>query len=211
MQIFTKKSYFNYNKYDDKSLINLAKNGNTIARDFLINRYKRIVKYKARVYFLIGAETEDIIQEGMIGLYKAFQNYDDRKLASFRVFAEICISRQIKTAIKRASRKKHKPLNYGISLSQAIADTKYCDNRTLWDIVGDIHINDPVQVFLDREKYRELTIKINTILSNLERKVLEAYIEGKSYRDIAQEIRKNYKCVDNSLQRIKKKIDFVLN
>ncbi|MDD3655361.1 MAG: RNA polymerase sporulation sigma factor SigH [Atribacterota bacterium] len=206
--IFKETPFIIYEKYDDRLLVNLANNGNVLAEHYLINRYKRLVKTKARAYFLIGADTEDIIQEGMIGLYKALQNYDNSKLTSFRVFAEICISRQIITAIKKASRKKHKPLNCCISLNQPIENVEYCD-RTLIDIIDDLNISDPMNIFLSRERLQELKIILNNLLSNLERKVLEAYLDGKTYRDIALKLKKSSKCVDNAIQRIKKKIDLI--
>lgn len=198
----------NYQNCDDRYLISLAQSGNAIAEYRLINRYKKIVKRKARAYFLIGADTEDIIQEGMIGLYKALRSFDNTKSTSFRVFAEICINRQIITAIKMASRKKHIPLNYGISLNQPI-DHIESDNRTLIDIVDDLNINDPMDIFLTRESLQELKIKLNNILSVLERKMLKAYLEGKTYQEIALEIKKSPKSVDNGMQRIKRKLDLL--
>lgn len=163
---------------------------------------------KTRTYFLIGADKEDIIQEGMIGLYKAVRNYDNSKYTSFRVFAEICIMRQIITAIKKSSRKKRTPPDSCVSLNQPI-EYEEGYSRTLLDIVDDLKINDPMSIFLSKERLQELTAKLNTVLSNLERKVLSAYLDGKTYRDIAFEIQKNSKCVDNAIQRIKKKLEFI--
>lgn len=163
---------------------------------------------KARTYFLIGADKEDIIQEGMIGLYKAVRNYDNSRFTSFRIFAEICIMRNIITAIKKSSRKKRKLLNSCISLNQPF-EYEEGYSRTLLDIIDDYKINDPMSIFLNKERLQELKNKLNIVLSNLERKVLEAYLDGKTYREIAFEIKKNSKCVDNTIQRIKRKLEFI--
>lgn len=208
MVIFKEKPFIFHNKYDDNLLVNLTNNGNSLAGYCLIKRYKKLVRMKARAYFLIGADKEDVIQEGMIGLYKAVKNYDSSKFTPFRVFAEICIMRQIITAIKKSSRKKRKATNYCISLNQSIVHEEGY-NRTLLGIVDDSKINDPMSIFLGKERLQELKIKLNGLLSNLERKVLKEYLDGKTYRDIAMEIKKNIKCVDNTIQRIKKKLEFI--
>lgn len=196
-----------YQKYDDRLLVSMANNGDILAEQYIINKYKKLVKMKARTYFFIGADIEDVIQEGMIGLYKALRNYNDSKIPSFRIFAEICIYRQIITAIKKASRQKHKPLNYSISLNQNI--NFECDNRTLFDVVDDININDPMDIFLAQERFQELKIELNNILSKMERKVLKCYLEGKTYRDIALEMGKSVKSIDNAMQRIKRKLEIL--
>ncbi len=208
MAVFKEKPFIFYQKYNDAILVSMANNGNTIAEYCLINRYKKLVRMKTRTYFLIGADKEDIIQEGMIGLYKAVRNYDNSKSTPFRIFAEICIMRQIITAIRNSSRKKRTPPDCCVSLNQPIEYEEGC-SRTLLDIVDDLRINDPMSIFLSKERLQELTTKLNTILSNLERKVLKAYLDGKTYRDIAIEIQKNNKCVDNAIQRIKKKLEFI--
>ncbi len=208
MVVFKEKPFIFHQKYDDALLVSMANNGNTLAEYCLINRYKKLVRMKTRTYFLIGADKEDMIQEGMIGLYKAVRNYDNSKYTSFRVFAEICIMRQIITAIKKSSRKKRTPPDSCVSLNQPI-EYEEGYSRTLLDIVDDLKINDPMSIFLSKERLQELTAKLNTVLSNLERKVLSAYLDGKTYRDIAFEIQKNSKCVDNAIQRIKKKLEFI--
>ncbi len=208
MVVFKEKPFIFHQKYDDALLVSMANHGNTLAEYCLINRYKKLVRMKTRTYFLIGADKEDIIQEGMIGLYKAVRNYDNSKYTSFRVFAEICIMRQIITAIKKSSRKKRTPPDSCVSLNQPI-EYEEGYSRTLLDIVDDLKINDPMSIFLSKERLQELTAKLNTVLSNLERKVLSAYLDGKTYRDIAFEIQKNSKCVDNAIQRIKKKLEFI--
>lgn len=205
---FPEKATPAYQNYNDRVLISLANNGDTLAEYCLINRYKRLVKMKARAYFLMGSDTDDIIQEGMIGLFKAVRNYDNNKSASFRVFAEICINRRIITAIKTASRKKHIPLNHYLSLNQQI-DNIEDNGRPLIDIVDDLNLNNPINIFLTRERLQELKIKLNDILSGLERKILKIYLEGKTYQEIALEIKKSTKSVDNGMQRIKKKLDLL--
>lgn len=196
-----------YQNYDDRLLVSMANNGNILAEQCIINKYKKLVKMKARTYFLIGADIEDVVQEGMIGLYKALRNYDDSKFPSFRVFAEICIYRQIITAIKKASRQKHKPLNSSISLNQNVSFDYY--DRTLFDVVDGININDPMNIFLTQERFQELKIKLNNMLSKLERTVLKCYLEGKTYRDIALEVKKSVKSIDNAMQRIKRKLEII--
>jgi len=206
LDIFQEQSFTSYRKYDDRLLVSMANCGNQLAENYIINKYKKIVKMKARTYFLVGADKEDIIQEGMIGLYKAVRSYNDLKLSSFRIFAEICINRQIITAVKMALRQKHQPLNFSVSLNQPI----YFENsdRTLLDIVNDVNINDPMCLFLTKERFRELNINLKKLLSKLEIKVLESYLEGKTYREIASEIKKTVKSVDNAIQRIKSKLEF---
>lgn len=208
LEVFEEKSLTTYRKYNDRLLVSMANCGDLLAEQYIINKYKKLVKMKARPYFLVGADTEDIIQEGMIGLYKAVRSFDDLKLSSFRAFAEICINRQIITAIKMASRQKHKPLNFYISLNQPM----YHDNsdRTLLDIVDDVNINDPMSLLLTQERLGELQVKLEMVLSKLERRVLETYLEGKTYREISSEIKKSIKSIDNAIQRIKPKLEFII-
>jgi len=206
LEVFEEKSFTTYQKYNDRLLVSMANCGDHLAEQFIIYKYKNLVKMKSRTYFLVGADREDIIQEGMIGLYKAVRSFDDLKLSSFRAFAEICINRQIITAVKMASRQKHKPLNFYISLNQPL----YYENSslTLLDIVDDVNMNDPMSLFLNQERFREFKIKLKKLLSKLERNVLESYLEGKTYREIAIEIKKNVKSIDNAVQRIKSKLGF---
>jgi RNA polymerase sporulation-specific sigma factor len=184
----------------------MANSGNCLAEEYIINKYKKMVKMKARAYFLIGADKEDIIQEGMIGLYKAVRHYDSFKMPSFKMFAEVCVNRQIITAVKKASRKKHKPLNFSVSLNQPICFDN--PDRTLIDIVNDININDPMALFITQEKFKEIKLKLKELLSKLEIRVLESYLEGKTYKEIAFEINKSVKSIDNAIQRIKSKLEF---
>jgi len=178
-----------------------------VAEEYLINKYKRLVKMKARSYFLIGADTEDIIQEGMIGLYKAVRNFQFKKLSSFKAFAELCITRQIITAIKSTTRQKHIPLNSYVSLNRPIYSED--SDRTLLDIVDNMNINDPQDLFLNNEKLNILKKKIKRILSDLERDVLESYLDAKTYQEIAGELGRHVKSIDNALQRIKRKLELI--
>jgi RNA polymerase sporulation-specific sigma factor len=189
----------------DEDIVSEAKNGNTIALEFLINKYKNFVKAKARSYFLIGADREDIIQEGMIGLYKAIRDFKGDKLSSFRAFAELCITRQIITAIKTATRQKHIPLNSYVSLNKPIYDED--SDRTLLDILSGTKITDPEELMINREEYNDIEFKMGEILSDLEWKVLTLYLEGKSYQEIAVDLRRHVKSIDNALQRVKRKLE----
>lgn len=201
------KGFINCRNCDDEKLIYLASQGDLVAEECLINKYKKLVKIKARSYFLIGADTEDIIQEGMIGLYKAVRNYQFKKLSSFKAFAELCITRQIITAIKSATRQKHIPLNSYISLNRPIYNED--SDRTLLDIVDSININDPQDLFLNGEKLNNLKVRIKRILSDLERDVLESYLDARSYQEIAADLGRHVKSIDNALQRIKRKLELI--
>lgn len=201
------KGFINCRNCDDEELIYLASQGDLVAEECLINKYKKLVKIKARSYFLIGADTEDIIQEGMIGLYKAVRNYQFKKLSSFKAFAELCITRQIITAIKSATRQKHIPLNSYISLNRPIYNED--SDRTLLDIVDNISINDPQDLFLNGEKLNNLKVRIKKILSDLERDVLESYLDARSYQEIAADLGRHVKSIDNALQRIKRKLELI--
>jgi RNA polymerase sporulation-specific sigma factor len=189
----------------DEDIVMEAKNGDVVALEFLINKYKNFVKAKARSYFLIGADREDIIQEGMIGLYKAIRDFRDDKLSSFRAFAELCITRQIITAIKTATRQKHIPLNSYVSLNKPIYDED--SDRTLLDILSGTKITDPEELMINREEYNDIEYKMGEILSELEWKVLTLYLEGKSYQEIAIDLERHVKSIDNALQRVKRKLE----
>ncbi len=189
----------------DEDIVSEAKEGNNTALEFLINKYKNFVKAKARSYFLIGADREDIIQEGMIGLYKAIRDFRGDKLSSFRAFAELCITRQIITAIKTATRQKHIPLNSYISLNKPIYDED--SDRTLLDVLSGTKITDPEELMINREEYNDIEYKMGEILSDLEWKVLTLYLEGKSYQEIAEDLERHVKSIDNALQRVKRKLE----
>ncbi|MDR7871422.1 MAG: RNA polymerase sporulation sigma factor SigH [Tissierellaceae bacterium] len=195
----------NYNNMVDEDIIDAVRSDHPLALEFLINKYKNFVKSKARTYFLVGADRDDIVQEGMIGLFKAIRDYDRTKLASFRSFAEICITRQIITAIKAATRQKHIPLNSYISLNRPVFEQE--SERTLLDIIEGTKDPDPLDIFISREEIDSLESEIGGVLSELEWKVLREYVEGKSYQEISKEINRDYKCIDNALQRVKKKLE----
>lgn len=200
------------NDYDvmvDEEVVIWAREGDCEALEFLINKYKNFVRAKARSYFLIGADREDIIQEGMIGLYKAVRDFRSEKLSSFRAFAELCITRQIITAIKTATRQKHIPLNSYVSLNKPIYEED--SDRTLLDVVSSARVSDPEEMVIHREEFGDIEEKMGEILSDLEWKVLMAYLDGRSYQEIAEDLRRHVKSVDNALQRVKRKLERFLD
>lgn len=197
------------NMSDEEIVIDAKDADNTIALDYLINKYRNFVRAKARSYFLIGADREDIIQEGMIGLYKAIRDFRTDKLSSFRAFAELCVTRQIITAIKTATRQKHIPLNSYVSLNKPIYDED--SDRTLLDVLSGSKISDPEELVISREEFIDIEEKMGEILSDLEWKVLMAYLDGKSYQEIAVELDRHVKSIDNALQRVKRKLERYLD
>lgn len=192
-----------YEYMKDEDIVEIAKNGDSLALDYLINKYKRFVISKSTPYFLVGGEKDDIIQEGMIGLFNAIKDYNEDKLTPFIYFVEICIKRQIITAIKKATRKKHGPLNSYISLNKAAYKEE--TEMPLIEIIEENKISDPMEVYINGEEFKKMEKKINSILSELEFKVFRQYLEGKTYEEISFEINENTKCIDNALQRIKRK------
>jgi RNA polymerase sporulation-specific sigma factor len=197
------------NMSDEEIVLDAKESDNTIALDYLINKYRNFVRAKARSYFLIGADREDIIQEGMIGLYKAIRDFRTDKLSSFRAFAELCVTRQIITAIKTATRQKHIPLNSYVSLNKPIYDED--SDRTLLDVLSGSKISDPEELVISREEFIDIEEKMGEILSDLEWKVLMAYLDGKSYQEIAVELDRHVKSIDNALQRVKRKLERYLD
>lgn len=192
-------------RISDEDLIEHVRSGDESALDQLIERYKAFVRAKARSYFLIGADREDIVQEGMIGLYKAIRDYRDDKLASFKAFAELCVTRQIITAIKTATRQKHVPLNSYISLDKPIYDEE--SERTLLDIISGAVVADPEELMIHREEFDAIEIQMKKLLSELERDVLILYLDGRSYQEIAEDLSRHVKSIDNALQRVKRKLE----
>ncbi|TCT21059.1 RNA polymerase sigma-30 (SigH) subunit [Melghiribacillus thermohalophilus] len=192
-------------KMSDEEVIELVHSGNSEALEYLIHKYKNFVRAKARTYFLIGADREDIVQEGMIGLYKAIRDYQEDKLSSFKAFAELCVTRQIITAIKTATRQKHIPLNSYVSLDKPIYDEE--SDRTLMDVLSGSRVMDPEQLIINRERYGDMEYKMKEILSDLERKVLNLYLDGRSYQEISDELNRHVKSIDNALQRVKRKLE----
>ena len=193
-----------YEGMTDEEVALLARDGDEAALEVLLNKYKNFVRSKARSYFLIGADHEDIVQEGMIGLFKAVRDFRPDKLASFRAFAELCVTRQIITAIKTATRQKHIPLNSYVSLNRPIYDEE--SDRTLMDVLSEVQMAGPEELLISREDYSSVENRISEVLSDLEMEVLNSYLEGKSYQEIAEDLGRHVKSIDNALQRVKRKL-----
>ena len=194
-----------YSEMTDEEIVQLCHNGDSLSEEYLLNKYKNFVRSKARSYFLIGADHEDIVQEGMIGLYKAIRDFKQEKLSSFRAFAELCITRQIITAIKTATRQKHIPLNSYVSLNKPLYDEE--SDRTLLDILMEGTTSNPEDMIINQENLGNIRQKINEVLSGLEQEVLAAYLDGKSYQEIAEALGRHVKSIDNALQRVKRKLE----
>ncbi|RDY25333.1 RNA polymerase sporulation sigma factor SigH [Romboutsia weinsteinii] len=207
MLVANEKDYgfIDNSQQDEYDIVLKASNGDKIALEYIITKYRNFVKAKAKSYFLIGADKEDIIQEGMIGLYKAVRDFDGNKTNSFKCFAEICITRQIITAIKTATRQKHIPLNSYVSLNKPIYDEE--SERTLLDIIATSIVTDPEELIISKEELRRIESKMNELLSDLELEVLELYLNGKSYQYIADRLERDVKSIDNALQRVKRKLE----
>jgi len=190
----------------DVNLVRLAQAGDSRAQTTLLDRYQEFVRLKARSYFLIGADHEDIVQEGMIGLYKAIRDYREDREASFKAFAEICITRQIITAIKTATRQKHTPLNTYVSLNNPVGDSQDPDRVVMDFLASDVAL-DPAEVVISFEEAESIKANFGKMLSGLETDVLRLYIEGRSYQEIADNLDRHVKSIDNALQRIKRKVE----
>ena len=189
----------------DEQVVGLAQQGDSVAVEYLLSKYKNLVRSKARSYFLIGADHEDIVQEGMIGLFKAIRDYQAERLSSFRAFAELCITRQIITAIKTATRQKHVPLNSYVSLNKPIYDEE--SDRTLMDVIVEGRAQNPEELIIGRENLVSFRDQVDRVLSGLEQDVLNAYLDGKSYQEIADKLGRHVKSIDNALQRVKRKME----
>ena len=199
-----------YDTMQDEEIVAIAqREGDGEALEYLLNKYKNFVRAKARSYFLIGADHEDIVQEGMIGLYKAIRDYRVDRSASFHAFAELCVTRQIITAIKTATRQKHIPLNSYVSLNRPIYEED--PDRTLLDVITEEVPSNPESMLIDREDLSLIEGRIGEMLSDLEKEVLIRYIEGKSYQEISEEMNRHVKSIDNALQRIKRKLQKYLD
>ena len=198
-----------YDRMTDEQLLCDYKNGNQEIMDYLMVKYKSMVRKKARAMYLLGGENEDLIQEGMIGLIKAVRDFDVTQKTSFSSFAELCVTRQIITAIKTATRQKHIPLNTYISLSKPIYEDE--SDRTLLDTVVGITITDPESLVIGKEEVEKIESAINSVLSELELEVLNSYLDGKSYQEIACDLDREAKSIDNALQRVKRKLEKCLN
>ena len=186
-----------------------AKNGSVKAQEYVISKYESFVKAKSKSYFLIGADKEDIYQEGMIGLYKAIRDFNYEKSTTFKAFAELCITRQIITAIKTATRQKHIPLNTYISLNKPVSEDD--SERTLLDILSSMKISDPEALIIGKEEKAQIEDAITRVLSDLEMEVLQSYLDGKSYQEIACDLDRHAKSIDNALQRVKRKLEKCLS
>ena len=204
-----KETYSSYEEMTDEAVAEIARGFDGDALEYLLNKYKNFVRAKARSYFLIGADREDIVQEGMIGLYKAVRDFRPGKLTSFRAFAELCITRQIITAIKTATRQKHKPLNSYVSLNKPAYDDE--SDRMLIDVISSSKISNPEDIIIGREDFCSIESKMGKVLSPLEMQVLRKYIEGKSYIEVADELGRSVKSVDNALQRVKNKLEKLID
>ena len=199
-------SKHDYDSMQDEEIVAIAQSeGEGEALEYLLNKYKNFVRAKARSYFLIGADHEDIVQEGMIGLYKAIRDYRGDRSAPFHAFAELCITRQIITAIKTATRQKHIPLNSYVSLNRPIYEED--PDRTLLDVITEEVPSNPESMLIDREDLSSIEGRIGEMLSDLEKEVLIRYVEGKSYVEIAEEMNRHVKSIDNALQRVKHKLE----
>ena len=192
----------------DEVLAGLAQAGDREAEDILIRRYVEMIRGKAHLYFIVGADSEDVIQEGMIGLFKAIHDYSGNREATFKTFAELCINRQILTAVKTASRLKHQPLNDSVSLSTPVDET---GGGTLEESLGGDMASNPEAVFMENTLSSLLTDENSTLFSSMERRVLKEYLAGKKYPEIAKLLGKSYKTIDNAMQRIRKKINEYVN
>ena len=192
----------------DEELVSAWRRGDEYAAEKLIERYKNMVRMKSRPYFLIGADREDLVQEGMIGLYKAVRDYSPEHEMSFRSFADMCVHRQIITAIKRATRKKHAPLNSYVSIYRNDDEER---DRPLIDTMQTVRTDNPEEMFISSESLEGMRGMLENMLSPLEKRVLDLFLDGRSYQEIAEIIARGTKTVDNALQRIKKKLEVYLD
>jgi RNA polymerase sporulation-specific sigma factor len=190
----------------DDDLVLAARSGDDNALCDLLNKYRAFARVKARSYFLVGADREDIVQEGMIGLYKAIRDFNPDMQSSFRAFAELCVTRQIITAIKTATRQKHGPLNNYVSFERPVGGDDDGE-RVLGDVLPSRAISDPADLVISAERIRALQAHFDEVLSDLETEVLRLYVEGKSYQEIAERLQRHVKSIDNALQRIKRKLE----
>ena len=200
--------FFSTNKYSnltDEQIVTEIKQGDEYALSYLLEKYKELVNMKVGKYFMVGAEKEDIMQEGMIGLYKAIKNFDTQKQNSFKTFANLCIERQLITAIKTSNRQKHMPLNSYLSLNMAAYDNNEDDSVELMDTFNSNTIEDPLETIMKKEYYEQIHNNIEKSLSKFEKQVLDRFMKGESYNVIAKRLDSPVKSVDNAIQRIRKK------
>lgn len=195
--------------YNDQELVELIRNGHDFALDYLMNKYKALVERKSNSYFLIGASKDDIIQEGMIGLFKAIRDYNPNREASFYSFADLCVTRQMISAVKASTRQKHMPLNSYVSLNKAIFEEDN-DRTDLHEIMPSNKIVDPEEVFIGEENRSIIENELSKRLSKMENEILKLYVQGINYIEIAEITNRPVKSIDNALQRIKKKVEQIL-
>ncbi len=203
-----KDVFFTTSKYQnltDEQIISEIKNGDEEALSYILEKYKDLVNVKVSKYFIIGAEKEDTVQEGMIGLFKAIKNYNAEKQNSFKSFANICIERQLITAIKTSNRQKHQPLNSYLSLNTAAYENNDDDSVELLETFNSKTIEDPLETIMKQEQYNEVETAVNKNLSKFEQKVLSGFLNGESYTVIAKKLNTPVKSIDNAIQRIRKK------
>jgi RNA polymerase sporulation-specific sigma factor len=193
----------NYDRYKDEDLLNLIHYGNEEALNFLIKKYRGNIQAKASTYFLRGADKEDLVQEGMIGLYKAIRNFKGNKMSSFKTFAELCIKRQIFTAVKAATRQKHEPLNAYVSLYKPLSNQESA--YMLLDMIAEKNTTNPELLLINQEEFEEKKQKIAELLSKLEQRVWALFINEYSYIEISKVLSMSEKSIDNTIQRIKRK------
>lgn len=188
----------------DEQLVKMAQEGSETAEEILIEKYKNLVKSKSKLYYIVGADSEDVVQEGMIGLFKAIRGYNGDKEASFKTYAEMCVNSQILTAIKKANRLKHQPLNEFVSFSKEVEEGER--DATLGDVLRASHANEPEELMLLKEVVHYLKAYDSGLFSDFEWKVWTEKLKGKSYLEISEALEKSPKSIDNALQRIKKKL-----
>jgi len=194
----------NYEALSDEDLVFKGREGDHVAFEHILTRYKSMVNSKSRAYFLVGADREDLIQEGMIGLFKAMRDFDSEKDCRFGFFAELCVTRQIITAVKTATRQKHMPLNSYVSLNKPVFEE---ESQTTWSELISNGDSDPEFLIIEDEVKQDVKNIINSCLSHLEKEVLQCYLKGLSYTEISERVEITVKSVDNALQRIKKKLN----
>lgn len=203
-------AYEELSVYSDEEVINFVRDGHDYALDYLLNKYKKLVEKKSKSYFLIGASRDDIIQEGMIGLFKAVRDYKHDTPSSFFSFADLCVTRQIITAVKASTRQKHMPLNSYVSLNKPAYEEDN-DKTALLDLMPSKSNLNPEDMLIDEENLHMIEDELASNLSKFEKEVIDLYIDGIGYVDIAEMLDKPVKSVDNALQRIKKKLELILN
>ena len=199
----------NFKDMSDESLIDIIKQGDKNALEYLINRYKELVNMKVSKYFMVGSEKEDIVQEGLIGLYKAIKSYSPDKQNSFKTFANMCIERQLITAIKSSNRQKHMPLNSYLSLNASAYEND--EETSIIDTYDAHQIEDPLETITKQEYYKSVETAIDKSLSEFEKQVLNRYMKGESYIQIAEKLDTPVKSIDNAIQRIRKKASNSIN